>query len=168
MEKNLAKMPKQYSSTPKIIFQRTAIRDKGIYDVTQNWDGIEVKYRFVKTGTPNEFAVIQIRNPFKEKAAIVAAFKKSGMNQVNLGKPIEEITLEPGMLANFTLKTPDDYILAMKFEEPGKTIREKSKIEWIMGYIRSQVSKDYKALPQSAKDSINNKGRPSWMSGVRG
>jgi len=168
MEKNLAKWPKQYSSTPKIIFQRTAIRDKGIYDVTQNWDGIEVKYRFVKTGTPNEFAVIQIRNPFKDKAAIVAAFKKSGMNQVNLGKPIEEITLEPGMFANFTLKTPDDYILAMKLDKPGNTHeKESGMIDWIKGYIRAKVTKDYKALPQSAKDSIN-KRESSWMSGVRG
>ena len=168
MEKNLAKWPKQYSSTPKIVFQRTAIRDKGVYDVFQNWDGIEVKYKFVKSGTAEEFAAIQIKNPLKDKAAIIATFKKSGINQINLGKPIEEMTLEPGMHATFTLKTPDDYILAMKFDKPGKTHeKESSMIDWIKGYIRSQVTMDYKALQQSAQDSIN-KGRSSWMSGVRG
>ncbi len=165
--KDVLNRPKQYSSSPKIVFQRTAIRDKGVFDLTQNWDGIEVKYKFVKSGTAEEFAVIQIKNPHKNKAAIIATFRKSGMNQINLGKPIEEMTLEPGMHATFTLKTTDDYILAMKFDEPGKTIREKSTIDWIKGYIRSQVTKDYKALQQSAKDSINN-GRSSWMSGVRG
>jgi hypothetical protein len=154
MEKTMTNKP----SPAKIVFQRTAINDNGYYVVSQNWDGIEVKYRFAKSGSPGEFAVIQIKNPLTDKAATIVALRKSGINQVNLGKPIQEITLEPGMSANFTLKTPDDYILAMKFDKPGNTgEKERDVIDWIMGYIRSEVTKDYKALPQSAKDSINKK-----------
>jgi hypothetical protein len=162
MEKTMTNKP----SPAKVVLQRTAINDNGYYVVSQNWDGIEVKYRFAKTGSPGEFAVIQIKNPLTDKAATIAALKKSGINQVNLGKPFYEITLEPGMSANFTLKTPDDYIIAMKFDKPGNTgEKERGVIDWIKGYIRSEVTKDYKALPQSAKDSIN---KASWMSGVRG
>lgn len=168
MEKDMVSRPKQFNSSPKAIFERTAINENGYYVVSQNWDGIEVKYRFAKSSSPSEFAVIQIKNPLTDKAATIAALRKSGINQVNLGKPIQEITLEPGMSANFTLKTPDDYILAMKFDKPGNTgEKERGIIDWIKGYIRSEVTKDYKALPQSAKDSIN-KGKTGWMSGVRG
>ena len=164
MEKTMANRP----SSPKIVYQRTPINDNGYYVVSQNWDGIEVKYRFAKSGSPGEFAVIQIKNPLTDKAATIAALRKSGINQVNLGKPFYEITLEPGMSANFTLKTPDDYILAMKFDKPGNTgEKESGVIDWIKGYIRSEVTKDYKVLPQSTIDSIN-KRNPSWMSGVRG
>ena len=169
MEKNLAKWPKQYSSTPKIIFQRIAIRDKGVYNVIQNSDGIEVKYKFVKSGTAEEFSVIQVKNPLKDKAAIIEIFRKSDINQINLRKPIEKMKIEPGMHATFNLKTPDDYILAMKFDEPGKTINEKSTIDWIKGYIRSKVTKDYEALPQSTIDSINKKNATrNTTLGVRG
>jgi hypothetical protein len=168
MEKDMVTRPKQFNSSPKAIFERTAINDNGYYVVIQNWDGIEVKYRFAKSGSPGEFAVIQIKNPLTDKAATIAAFRKSGINQVNLGKPIYKITLEPGMSANFTLKTPDDYILANEFEKPGNTgEKERGVIDWIKGYIRSEVTKDYKVLPQSSIDSIN-KRNPSWMSGVRG
>lgn len=168
MEKDVAARPNHYNSSPKALFQKTSMNENGYYLVSENWDGIEVKYRFLKSGNPSEFAVIQLKNPLKDKAATIAALKRSGINQVNLGKPIYEITLEPGMSANFTLKTPDDYILAMKFVEPGKTgEKERGAIDWIKEYIRSEVTKDYKALPQPAKDSIN-KGKTSWMSGVRG
>ncbi|MFN5421927.1 MAG: hypothetical protein ACK5AO_01560 [bacterium] len=167
MEKDLAERPKHYYSTPKAIFQRTAVSEKGYYEVLQNWDGIEVKYRFIKSGNPDQFAVIQIKNPLKDKAAIIAAFRKSGINQVNLGKPIHEITLEPGMFGNFSLKPADDYILAVKFDTPGKTgQKERSVIDWIKGYIKSEVTKDYRALPQSTKDSIDK--RKSAPTGVRG
>ena len=164
MEKDLAERPKHYFSTPKAIFQRTAVSEKGYYEVLQNWDGIEVKYRFIKSGNPDQFAVIQIKNPLKDKAAIIAAFRKSGINQVNLGKPIHEIRLEPGMFGTFSLKPADDYVLALKFDTPDK--KERSVIEWIKGYIKSEVTKDYRALPQSAKDSIDK--RKSAPTGVRG
>jgi hypothetical protein len=164
MEKTMANRP----SSPKIVFQRTAINDNGYYVVSQNWDGIEVKYRFAKSGSPGEFAVIQIKNPLTDKAATIAALRKSGINQVNLGKPFYEITLEPGMSANFTLKTPDDYILAMKFDKPGNTgEKEKGVIDWIKGYIRSQVIKDGKTI-QLEKSERLKKGEVKSGGGVRG
>jgi hypothetical protein len=164
MEKTMANRP----SSPKIVFQRTAINDNGYYVVSQNWDGIEVKYRFAKSGSLGEFAVIQIKNPLTDKAATIAALRKSGINQVNLGKPFYEITLEPGMSANFTLKTPDDYILAMKFDKPGNTgEKEKGVIDWIKGYIRSQVIKDGKTI-QLEKSERLKKGEVKSGGGVRG
>jgi hypothetical protein len=164
MEKTMANRP----SSPKIVFQRTAINDNGYYVVSQNWDGIEVKYRFAKSGSPGEFAVIQIKNPLTDKAATIAALRKSGINQVNLGKPFYEITLEPGMSANFTLKTPDDYILAMKFDKQGNTgEKEKGVIDWIKGYIRSQVIKDGKTI-QLEKSERLKKGEVKSGGGVRG
>jgi hypothetical protein len=164
MEKTMANRP----SSPKIVFQRTAINDNGYYVVSQNWDGIEVKYRFAKSGSLGEFAVIQIKNPLTDKAATIAALRKSGINQVNLGKPFYEITLEPGMSANFTLKTPDDYILAMKFDKQGNTgEKEKGVIDWIKGYIRSQVIKDGKTI-QLEKSERLKKGEVKSGGGVRG
>lgn len=167
MDASVKSNPKLYYTKPNSIFERTAISENKKYEVLENWDGIEVKYIFVKSGTPNEFAAIQIKNPFKDKAAIIGAFRKSGMNQINLGKPIEEITLEPGMFANFTLKTPDDYILAMKFDKPGKTHEKESGfIDWTKAYIRSQVSKNF-LKNKSIQDSIN-KLRRGAPTGVRG
>jgi len=164
MEKTMANRP----SSPKIVYQRTPINENGYYVVSQNWDGIEVKYRFLKSGSPGEFAVIQIKNPLTDKAATIAALRKSGINQVNLGKPIYEITLEPGMSANFTLKTPDDYILAMKFDKPGNTgEKESGVIDWIKGYIRSQVIKDGKTI-QLEKSERLKKGEVKSDGGVRG
>ena len=163
MEKTMANRP----SSPKIVYQRTPINDNGYYVVSQNWDGIEVKYRFAKSGSPGEFAVIQIKNPLTDKAATIAALRKSGINQVNLGKPFYEITLEPGMSANFTLKTPDDYILAMKFDKPGNTgEKERGVIDWIKGYIRSQVIKDGKTI-QLEKSERLKKGEVKVAGGVR-
>ena len=168
MEKDMVTRPKQFNSSPKAIFERTAINENGYYVVSQNWDGIEVKYRFAKSGSPGEFAVIQIKNPLTDKAATIAALKKSGINQVNLGKPIYEITLEPGMSANFTLKTPDDYILAMKFDKPGNTgEKERGVIDWIKGYIRSQVIKDGKTIQLENSERLK-KGEVKSDGGVRG
>jgi hypothetical protein len=168
MEKDMVTRPKQFNSSPKAIFERTAINENGYYVVSQNWDGIDVKYRFAKSGSPGEFAVIQIKNPLTDKAATIAALKKSGINQVNLGKPIYEITLEPGMSANFTLKTPDDYILAMKFDKPGKTEeKERGVIDWIKGYIRSQVIKDGKTIQLENSERLK-KGEVKSDGGVRG
>lgn len=168
MEKDMVTRPKQFNSSPKAIFERTAINENGYYVVSQNWDGIDVKYKFAKSGSPGEFAVIQIKNPLTDKAATIAALKKSGINQVNLGKPIYEITLEPGMSANFTLKTPDDYILAMKFNKPGNTgEKERGVIDWIKGYIRSQVIKDGKTIQLENSDRLK-KGEVKSDGGVRG
>jgi hypothetical protein len=168
MEKDMVTRPKQFNSSPKAIFERTAINENGYYVVSQNWDGIEVKYRFAKSGSPGEFAVIQIKNPLTDKAATIAALKKSGINQVNLGKPIYEITLESGMSANFTLKTPDDYILAMKFDKPGNTgEKERGVIDWIKGYIRSQVIKDGKTIQLENSERLK-KGEVKSDGGVRG
>lgn len=168
MEKDMVSRPKQFNSSPKAIFERTAINENGYYVVSQNWDGIDVKYRFAKSGGPGEFAVIQIKNPLTDKAATIAALKKSGINQVNLGKPIYEITLEPGMSANFTLKTPDDYILAMKFDKPGNTgEKERGVIDWIKGYIRSQVIKDGKTIQLENSERLK-KGEVKSDGGVRG
>jgi hypothetical protein len=168
MEKDMVTRPKQFNSSPKAIFERTAINENGYYVVSQNWDGIDVKYRFAKSGSPGEFAVIQIKNPLTDKAATIAALKKSGINQVNLGKPIYEITLEPGMSANFTLKTPDDYILAMKFDKPGNTgEKERGVIDWIKGYIRSQVIKDGKTIQLENSERLK-KGEVKSDGGVRG
>ena len=168
MEKDVASRPKHYNSSPKALFQKTSMNENGYYLVSENWDGIEVKYRFLKSGSPSEFAVIQLKNPLKDKAATIAALKKSGINQVNLGKPIYEITLEPGMSANFTLKTPDDYLLAMKFVDPGKTgEKERGAIDWIKGYIRSQVIKDGKTI-QLEKSERSKKGEEKVAGGVRG
>jgi len=168
MEKDMVTRPKQFNSSPKAIFERTAINENGYYVVSQNWDGIDVKYRFAKSGSPGEFAVIQIKNPLTDKAATIAALKKSGINQVNLGKPIYEITLEPGMSANFTLKTPDDYILAMKFDKPGNTgVKERGVIDWIKGYIRSQVIKDGKTIQLENSERLK-KGEVKSDGGVRG
>ena len=167
MEKDVASRPNHYNSSPKALFQKTSMNENGYYLVSENWDGIEVKYKFIKSGNPDQFAVIQIKNPLKDKAAIIAAFRKSGINQANLGKPIHEIRLEPGMLSNFSLKPADDYLLAVKFDTPGKTgQKERSVIDWIKDYIKSEVTKDYRALPQSAKDSIDK--RKSAPTGVRG
>jgi hypothetical protein len=168
MEKDVASRPNHYNSSPKALFQKTSMNENGYYLVSENWDEIEVKYRFLKSGSPSEFAVIQLKNPLKDKSATIAAHKKSGINQVKLGKPIYEITLEPGMSANFTLKTPDDYLLSMKFVEPGKTgEKERGAIDWIKGYIRSQVIKDGKTI-QLEKSERSKKGEEKVAGGVRG
>ncbi len=167
MDASVKSNPKLYYTKPNSIFERNIISGNKNYEVLENWDGIEVKYIFAKPGTPDEFAAIQIKNPFKDKAAIIGAFKKSGMNQINLGKPVKEITLEPGMFVNFSLKIPDNYILKMEFVKPGKTHeKETGLIDWTKAYIRSQVSKDF-LNNKSIQDSIN-KLRRGAPTGVRG
>lgn len=170
MEKDVLKRPKHYFTKPVVNLERAPIVEPRTTAIFQNWDGIEVTYKFGKAGSPDEFAVIQFKNTLKNKAANVAVFNKKTYNTLaQLSKPLEEILLEPGWNGTFKLNNPDDYILIQKWEEPGNKKSNRGTIDWLKGNIRSQVTKDYQALTPTQKDSINklqNIRGTTW--GVRG
>ncbi len=166
MEKDVVKRPNHYKSQPKSIFERTPISD-GVFKASQIWDGIEVKYFIRESGIRDNLVFVQVKNPLKDKAAIIAAFQKTGYNQVRLGDPLYELKLEPGMHGSFSIKPSGDYVLALRFDKPGNSgEKERGIFEWVAGYIRSQVTKksdDVKIESTNKKDSTKN-----VVFGVRG